>query len=92
MRPPISEALADDARQGGNGTVGIAAAERGAVVVAELIFRQIAVQVPFGAVLVDALHAALEDREGALHGVRVDRAVVRVHIDAALEEADAHQG
>ena len=43
-------------------------------VIAEIKFGQIAVQVLFGAVLIDALHAAFEDAEIALDGVRMDLA------------------
>jgi hypothetical protein len=43
-----------------------------AVIVAELIFRKVAVKVLLGTVLVDALHAALEDAERALDGVGVN--------------------
>ena len=38
---------------------------------AEIVFREVAVQMLLRAVLVDALHAALEDREVALDGVGV---------------------
>ena len=44
------------------------------IVVPELEFGRVAVQVLLGAMLVDALHAPLEDREVALNRVRVDRA------------------
>ena len=43
-----------------------------AVVVAELELGRIAVQVALGAMLIDALHAPLEDAEIALDGVGVD--------------------
>jgi hypothetical protein len=42
------------------------------VAVAKIKFRQIAMQVPFLAVLVDVLHAAFEDAVKALNPVRVD--------------------
>lgn len=40
-------------------------------------------QVLFATVLIDALHAALEDREVAFHGIAVDRAILKVHVFAA---------
>ena len=42
------------------------------VVIAEIEFRQIAVKVLLVAMLVDALHAALENREYALDGIGVN--------------------
>src|ERR1700735_668047 len=47
-------------------------AKRNAVAVAEIKLREITVQMLFGAMLVDALHAALEDRIVALNRVRAD--------------------
>jgi len=44
------------------------------VIVPELEFRRIAVQMFLGAVLVHTLHAALEDAEIAIDGIGVDRA------------------
>jgi len=50
------------------------------VVVAELELGDVAVQVLLAAVLIDALHAALEDGEVAFDRVRVDGLVVAVHV------------
>ena len=55
------------------GALGIVHAERDAVVVAEIKLRKIAVQVLLAAVLIDAAHAALEDREIVFNRVGVDR-------------------
>src|SRR5262245_37877210 len=68
-RPPVSEQLADNAFQC---SVIIAIAKRDTMVVAKIILCQVAVQMLFAAVLVDAFHAALEDRVVALDRVRVD--------------------
>ena len=43
-----------------------------AVGITEIELRHVAVKVLLGAVLIDALHAALEDREEAFNRVRVD--------------------
>lgn len=62
----ICEPLADDALQRFGSTRIIAVTERNAVAVAKIVLRQIAVQVLLTAMLVDALHAALENRVVAL--------------------------
>jgi hypothetical protein len=80
----MGEALADDTGKCGDGAVGIIAAERSAIIIPELIFGQIAVQMLLATVLIDTLHAALEDAEIALHGVAVDAAILKVHIRLAL--------
>ena len=51
------------------GAVKIVEAKRGAGVVAEIKFREIAVQVLFVTVLINALHSALEDGEIAFNGI-----------------------
>src|SRR5690606_16137101 len=72
--PPISEALSDHASNGHFGAVGIIYAKGDAVAVAEIELGKVAVQVLLGDVLVDALHAALEDRIVAFDRVGVDAA------------------
>lgn len=62
----IHQALAFDALHGLDGAVDVAIAELDAVIVAEVKFREIAVQMLLAAVLIDAAHPALEDREEAL--------------------------
>src|SRR5262245_33091044 len=74
VRPSIGEALADNAFGRDLGAHEIVVTERSARVVAEVVFRQIAVKVLLAAMLVDALHAALEDREITLDRVRGDGA------------------
>ena len=63
----MREALADNTRQRCNRVVGVIVAEGGAVAVAELELSEVAVQMLLAAMLVDALHAALEDQEIAFN-------------------------
>ena len=44
-------------------TVAIIKAKRNAVIEAEIVFSQVAMQMLFATVLIDALHAAFENRE-----------------------------
>src|SRR5690349_4834560 len=71
MSPSIGEALADAALYGCVGARHVVNAQRDAMVVPEVELAQIAMQVLLTAVLIDALHTALEDREVALDGVGV---------------------
>ena len=57
--------------------------QRDAVVVAELELGHVAVEVLLAAMLVIALHAALEDREEAFDGVCVDRRILGIDVLAA---------
>lgn len=59
--PPIGQPLAYRATDRAIGALAVVNPELGAVAVAEIELCQIAVQVLLGAMLVDALHAALED-------------------------------
>lgn len=61
MRSSISQALADDASRQSLGAHGVTDVQGNAVVVAEIEFREVAVQVIFGAVLIGAAHTAFED-------------------------------
>src|SRR5687767_2172028 len=61
VRPSISQAFADDASGQCRGALAVIDAKANAVVVAEIKFRKIAVQMLFAAMLVDAAHPALED-------------------------------
>src|SRR5690606_3596341 len=79
----IGKTLADDALQQPVGALGVFDTKSRPVVIAELVFGQIAVQMLFVTVLIDALHAALEDAEISLNGVAVDAAILKVHIFAA---------
>src|SRR5437762_13175368 len=67
----IGEPLALHAEQKNLGAVLIFDAERLAIAIAEIEFSKVAVQVIVPAVLVDALHSALEDREESFDGVGV---------------------
>lgn len=78
----IGQPLALDALKRGNRPRCIAVAIRHAVVIPELKFGQIAMQVRLATVLIDALHAALEDAERALNRVRVDDRVFPADIVA----------
>jgi hypothetical protein len=66
----VGEALSADVLQHGFRALLVIDAERNAVVVAELEFGEIALQVILRALPIHALHAALEDREevGDLEG------------------------
>lgn len=75
VRPCVGQALANDALQALDGALAVIHAQSRALFIAELKFSQIAVLVLFAAVLVNALHAALEDAEVTLHSVAVDGAV-----------------
>ena len=66
VRSLILQTLTDDAGKRACITPGVVTAIRNAVVVAELELSDVPVQVLLRSVLIDALHAALEDRERAL--------------------------
>src|SRR3546814_10499498 len=76
----IRQTLTDDTYHRNVGSLAIIHAVRDPVVIPELIFRQIAMQMLFTAMLIDALHAAFEDTEIAFDGVAVDRAVGEIDI------------
>lgn len=61
VKPPISQTLPDDPLKCTSGTLLVLNTKRRTVVVAEIKFGKVAVQVLLTAVLVDALHAARED-------------------------------
>ena len=65
----IGEALALTRPYRCNGAVIIAVPKRGTMVIAEIKFRQIAMQVFLAAMLINALHSALKDAEKALNGI-----------------------
>lgn len=81
QRVPVKHSFPYDPVKGEVSTRGVVHVQRRAVVVTELVLRQIAVQVLLAAVLVHALHAALEDAEVALDGVRVD---IAAHVFTGL--------
>src|SRR4051794_28842727 len=72
----IGEPLALHPQQRRLGAPTVVHAQRDSVVVAELKFRQIAVKVLLVAMLIDTLHAALEQAKVAFDGVGVDRCVL----------------
>ena len=65
-RPPIGQPLADDALKRVRRALRILDAKPRTVVVAKIKLRDVAVQMLLAAMLVDALHAALEDAENSL--------------------------
>jgi hypothetical protein len=69
---PISQPLTDNPLQRAITTGHVINAERNAVAVTEIKLGKIAMQVLFGAVLVNALNSALENRVIAFNRVRVD--------------------
>lgn len=91
----VRQSLANDPRQGSRSALCIVDSERNPMVISEIELREIPVQVPLGAVLIDAFHAALEHAEIAFDRVRVDVAAAvfaGVVIDhAMLGELAAHQ-
>ena len=74
----VSEPLALDAQQGLLGAHNVINAEPHSIVHAEIELCQVAVQMPFVDVLVDAHQTTLEQAEIALGGVGVDAPVVAV--------------
>jgi hypothetical protein len=60
---PVQEALALHASDRRKSAINITDAERDSVVVAEIIFGQVPVQMLLSAVLLDAAHPAFEDRK-----------------------------
>ncbi len=73
----ISEALANDTNQSNLGPGYVVNAKANPVIIAEVEFADVAVQMGLRAVLVDALHAALEHAVKAFNGVCVN---VAAHI------------
>jgi hypothetical protein len=61
VRPSIGQSLANDALCQFVRAVGIVHAKRNAIVMAKIKFREVAVQMLLGAMLVGALHAAFEN-------------------------------
>lgn len=70
--PPIGQALPFNPLHHAAHAFGIFDAHGRAVRVAKIELGKVAMNVLFAAVLVDAVHAALEDREEAFNGVRRD--------------------
>jgi len=68
----IGKPLADDTAKDLFGSLLILAVNGNAVIIAEIELRQIALQMPFGAMLIGTLHAALEDAEIAFDAIGVN--------------------
>ena len=73
MRRRIGQSFADDPLNGANGAFRIVYAQPDTIGIAEIKLGEVAVQVFLAATLVNAFHAALENRIVALHGVGIDR-------------------
>jgi len=88
MSRSIGEPLANSTLHGASGTLYVIYAEPDAIAISEIKFRQIAVQMLLFAMLVDAFHAALEDRIVSLDGVGRDyplTIVANIFIDTMLD-------
>ena len=72
MRRRIGEAFAYDTLHGASGTLNIIYAKPNAIGIAEIELGSVAVQMLFAAMLIDAFHAALENRIIVFDGVGVD--------------------
>src|SRR5690606_37848021 len=90
VSPPIGEALPADASQGLVCALVVSDAEGDALVVAEIEFRQIALQVLLADVVIGAVDAALEDREIALDRVGVGLAA-NVFLDPVVDGVEARE-
>jgi hypothetical protein len=80
----IGETLSNDTFDCALGAFHVIYAEPNAIGIAEIEFAQVAVQMPFAAMLVDTLHAALEDRIVAFNCVGVDDPT-HVFADAVID-------
>ena len=78
--PPIGQPLSDDALQCDRRAFAISEAKRGAVVVSEIEFAEVTLQVSLRDMVIDAIDTALEDREVPLDGVGV-RVAANVFVD-----------
>ena len=92
VRLPIGDTLSDNAAKRLLRAHVIVIAGALTVRVAELELRNVAVKVLLGAMLVDTLHAALEDRKRALNRVRVDRRVFVIDVLAGTVAGEAMAG
>ena len=72
VRLNVGEALADRTLNGAGSAARTVDHKRGTVGITEIELGKVAVQMLLAAVLIDALHAALEDREATLDGVGID--------------------
>jgi hypothetical protein len=84
----VREALAHDSFRRALGAFHVVHAKPNAIVIPEIEFGQVAVQVFFLAVLVDAFHAALENREVAFGGIGVNGhgLAARKHFDVGIAD------
>jgi hypothetical protein len=85
MSLPIGEPLANDTLHDPSGTLYVIYAEPDTIAIPEIKLRQLAVQMLLTAMLIDALHSALEDRIVALDRISVDVAVADIFVGAVLD-------
>src|SRR5690606_26889397 len=85
VNPPIGQTLSGDAFQNLVGALGILDAKAGTFVVAEVVFRQIALEVLFADVVVHAGDAALHDREIVLDRIGVPELAAHVFLDRVID-------
>ena len=84
-RRRIGEAFAYDSLYGARSSLHVIYAEPNAIAIAEIKFRQIAVQMLLTAMLVDAFHAALKNRIVTFDCIGVDVAITDVFVGAVLD-------
>ena len=72
LSPPIGQAFADDCRKVFISSHGAGISELGAAIVTEVEFGKVTVQMLFSAVLISAVHPALEHAENVFDCVRMD--------------------
>ena len=82
----IGKPLALCAFDRGFGAVHVVNTERDPIVVTEIKFREITVQVVLATMLIDALHTALEHAVEAFNSVRMDVAVAHILASAVRSE------
>src|ERR1700729_1832529 len=71
-RPRVSEALSNDTLDCSLSALHVVNTKTDAIAIAEIELRKIAVQMAFAAMLVNALHAAFEDRIESFDGIGMD--------------------
>jgi hypothetical protein len=69
VRLPVREALTGCILYGKHRTVAVVVTKLDAVIVTEIVFGEISMQMFLAAMLINATHAPLEDREVALNGI-----------------------
>jgi hypothetical protein len=81
VRQPVREALAGPALHGALRTFSIVDAKSDAIVVSEIKFSKVAVEMFFAAMLINPAHAAFEKREVALQRIGMNGIFFRRSLD-----------